>query len=1314
MDKKNKPIIKDIISPLEYILSKRIGGAVNINGIHYQILYACLTILKELNKGTNMSIQLEGIEDLDINNPQVRFSNSEYIQIKTSKNKLDAGTFWNLGVLQNYIEIYNIDPNSRFKLVYNMNIASGSLKELIDNKLSDSSRKYWEDKLATLEYSGINYPQFLKSISFESISVNGIIEQIICVLHQKWDVNKGAEKQFLQSLFYNVLSWSKNRKKVVYNDIKLLFQEILDSYSITPTNDAIKNNWISSVKYELQNKDYSNYYDGKAALPIHIAQGLPVRRIAWENKIKDQLDISDIIVIKSSSGQGKSTLAWQVGFNLKDNYSIYQIQFCPDWDSANSIVQFIESRINLGQLPLIIVDGLNNTIQGWKYITEKTVGLPVKYIITARNEDWYRYGSEIPKVSLHIININLSVEEAKNIYKQLEKKKKLHKDVTSWQSSWEKVQDSSLLIEYTYLLTKGEMIEDRLKYQISTLNKTQSSNSKVEILRMVSLADCMNIKIKTSNLIPYIEKTVGFQQDRGETLKELENEYFLSFKAEYIIGLHPVRSKHLVDLLHKLLPIEDSLINLCEILEENSLFEFFSNVPLLTNTNNKQNLYNKLGKYLSDRRFSEMVIALDGLLHVEPQIYWNNNKEIYNDAFNTGGIELFSMTTVPSTGQNHPILDLENLANSIGDDFSSNLKFLSELGRKLPKFVIQDTEVFLLASCLQKYLKSRTTPVDSYSGLEFLIKWFKILELPLILSTQLLSNIEIKYFIENINSFELEEAKEIALYFQNTDKEKYTKLAVNNKSTLISYLKEKTNSLTIAINKNNVFINYLLYGNNVSEANEFSVSRVQTIYTFLPFYEKYCTEAILLPYPSEELVATVKQNSIKNLSPAAIPNEFDVHLNQIWYTTLLKNYEESSVYDWQKNFIALREQAARVVLHSCQLIDSLLEGNEKKMNSILRELTNESTLFSKLDSTRKRYPTFNKKYNEKNKQSDNEKNINEWLFNFRNVNNQLVNIFTPKTEHNRNIAIINIKASCFSLENMQICFRNIMSDTFKYFDTEVLENREKEVYERLYATTQYYISRIPLNDKPVIHVAKNIAKEWWKKQLENRIQDLKIILEKINDLGNLYNFYIPTYIEETSTLTTVTIGIENIDFSSEQSLHELVIALAKLSEFPADFFIILNVQNGIALNGLRFQKTFFQKINALLTGKEEDISDLTPLPVFPDETTLRTLPELKLPNIEKNKNSSKDNKFEIIIELWKLLEYRNRLDAKSEIEKNWLRGIEQDTITKINNLSSSINDTIFLKWVQGGIEKTNILSIDIILAQINKLTSNDSTPMHGL
>jgi hypothetical protein len=133
-------------------------------------------------------------------------------------------------------------------------------------------------------------------------------------------------------------------------------------------------------------------------LPIHIAQGLPVRRILWERKIESLLNESDSVIIKSSSGQGKSTLAWQTGYNKKDLYDIYQVQYCPDVESANSILQFLQTRLNIGQSPLIIFDGLNSSLKSWNYVVENAANLPVKFIITTRNEDWYRYGSVCFKI----------------------------------------------------------------------------------------------------------------------------------------------------------------------------------------------------------------------------------------------------------------------------------------------------------------------------------------------------------------------------------------------------------------------------------------------------------------------------------------------------------------------------------------------------------------------------------------------------------------------------------------------------------------------------------------------------------------------------------------------------------------------------------------------------------------------------------------------------------------------------------------------------------------------------------------------------
>ncbi|BEG99077.1 hypothetical protein [Bacteroides sedimenti] len=1278
---------------LEPVLAKRIGGAVNITGIYYQVLYACLAILREL-QNSNATIRLEGIEDIDINNSIIT-NGFEYTQLKSSKNKLDAYGFWDLGVLQNYLEVYHKEPCSRFRLVYNMKTTDGNLKNLFEGNLDEKSKKYWFDKLNSLPYKGLNYSQFIETISFEFASINDITSQILKLLYKEWNVNIGTEGQFLRSLFYNALIWSRDRKEINKNDVAVLFQDITDSFSKAPINEAIKNDWIRTILFSKEEKDYSNYYEGKAALPIHIAQGLPVRRILWERKIESLLNESDSVIIKSSSGQGKSTLAWQTGYNKKDLYDIYQVQYCPDVESANSILQFIQTRLNIGQSPLIIFDGLNSSLKSWNYVAENAANLPVKFIITTRNEDWYRYGSDVSKSNIQFIDINLSKEEARSIYDELQKKGKLNIS-DSWQSVWEKVQEKGLLIEYTYLLTKGEMIQERLKYQVSTLNKTQSAAAKLEILRLVSLADSMNIKIRTHALLKHIAENIGFSQDRGEILKELADEYFLNFENIYIGGLHPVRSNHLVAILHENLPIKDSLISLFILLDEIYFSDYFINAPLHLDANNKKSFYDELGAILSQRNFNQMVLALDGVFHLEPQMYWSNNRQIYDDSYETGSVELFTMTSIPFT--DYAVPQLDELANTLGE-MGKGFSKLSELAKQLPRFTINETDVYQLASSIQKHLKKRDEKIETYIGFGSLAQWFKALNLSLIFNVDVFSKIDVEYFFVNINSIELNEAKEIATFCLINKKEEYLKYSKKYRKDLISYLKRTTDSLTIEEKGNELHINYLLYGDDVTNANEMSVQRIQVVYTFLPVYERYCTEAIILPFPNEEVVSFTRESSKKQMPPGNIVNEFDVHLNQIWYKTILKNYESVSVYEWQKSIIEFRENALELVFNLCQYIDSLLEANNKKQQSSLQKIIKLSEHFRKLDIALKPYPTFNQKYNEDNSRRIKETNINNWRSSLRNVSNQMLNIFTPKEEHDRSVVLYNLKATFLSTGDMQECFNLIVRGSFEYFDASLLESRELELYERLCTIVQYYISQIPLNDKPAIKGAKNVAKEWWKTQIKNKLQQLKMIFENASTNED-YIFYFPSKFEETDTLTYVTIGIEGLDFSNGDSLQKLSIDLVGLADFSADFYTILNIENGVVLSGLRFRQDFFKALRDELNDlPSENILDLMPLPVFPDEKMIQTLSGVSLPP-QSSGNTIQDKKFQMLIELWKLKEYRNHLNIKSPIENEWLTKVEEKITSDIKKLQVNFDDSEFVKWIDSIILNSTKLSTSFIVEKI--------------
>lgn len=1293
----SQSILKQVTGNLDSILLKRNGGTINFRGIHFQVLYACHLILQELKKDSEAkSIQLEGIEDIDLHTFQSITINSEYIQLKSSVNKMDAGTFWGLGVLQNFLEVYEKNPDSRFKLVYNMKIADGNLSALISKKQGQPVSKFWLDKLETLSHK-INVSDFVDRISFEPQSTNELYSKIQLLLYKEWNVNKGTELQFLNALFYNILVWSTNRAIVSKTDVVCLFQNIKDSFSKAPVNKAIQNNWVLKVSYLDNGKQSDDYYDGKAARPLHIIQELPVRRISWEKRIEEAIKKSNIVVIKSSSGQGKSTLAWQISYNLKPNHTIYQLNTCRDIDESNAVVEFLESRVLIGEAPLVVIDGLDSSVIAWSSIAEKTNDMPIKFLITARQEDWFRFGADISRINLIPIDISLSTQEAKDIFEQFKRKKKIHPDIKEWQPVWEQVLNKGLLIEYTYLLTKGQMIHERLSAQIKYLYHSASSAAKIEILRMVSLADCLNIKLETVKLINYVKSEIGFQQDRGILLNELEKEYFLNFDGQYVEGLHPVRSNHLKDLLHDNLPIEESLINLLKMVNEDYRHDFFINTPLLLTNGNKAIFYKGLASFLSEGEISDMVFALDGIMHGEPQRYWISNKEVFDEAYNTGGIELFSMVTVPFTELN----TLDELSRIMGER-GRNFQQLAELKKKLPTYSFENVDLVLFANALKDELAKRTTPLTSYQGLEFLFKWFK--KLKLAFSLPFLQN---KILIDDLISMDIQEAKEFMLYLQISNPVSFKEFINKNKNVILSYLKVSTNSLTIDEKDGNVYIQYLLFDSEANKANEFSVFRIQVVHAFFPFYEKYCTEAILLPFPSEEIISVVKQNSIKHLTEEAIGNLFDVHLNKIWLYTIQKNYQETSAYEWQKNTIEVRKIAIEWSKNIVKLVDSLLEGNNDKKERVLLSIDQVRAKLGNAIAKKRAYPKYEKKYFELNNHLPEEKEINKWFSSLSNTNKQLLNIFVPKEENDRNVALINLKAVYLELGNMQKAFRNIEDKTIPYFDSESICQDEQKCFERLYATIQYYISHIPLENKKAVRVAQKAVEEWWPQAKNEKLNRLKTILNVIEEDSN-YEFILPDSLEETETLTYATFGIIDIDFSDEEAFFQLSMDLSMLSNLDIDFFTIIVVKDNVAYGGARFKRDYFEAFNELLMGVENINQDgLTPLPIYVDEKVIGILPGISLP-APTVIGREKEKQFQILFELWKLSEHRSRLNSESEIEKNWLQTIDSQTnkmIEKIMN-SGGQRDDDFSEFVNKGLDKNVVYTKEDVLQQLFKTARN--------
>lgn len=1269
---KKKRIQKDVttLEQIKYsvddLMPKRTGGSINFKGIEFQLLYAVHTILSKLITNEGRQIRLEGIEDLDI----LENDYTEYVQVKSSINPIDAGKLWGLNVLQNFMEVYSKEPTAFFRLVHNTTFAKGNL-DIFAVSPPETTILFWQAKFEEAGYSlsTESLKTFFKQVTTETISANKLYAESVKLLYKQYAINNDTETSFIKAIFYNVFQWSKSRTLISTIDLDQLIQSVRDGYSKFPSNPALQHNWITAISYSQESAVAAeDYYEGKAARPIHIALGLPVERPMLEAEIIKTLEESNITIIKSSSGQGKSTLAWQVGqkMGLWD-LKVYQVNYCPDWEQATAVAEFVETRLKIGETPLLIIDGLSQLVARWDLLANLVLDKPVKILITTREEDWYRYGADVSKASMKTVNIKLTITEAENIFKELQKNNKVHKDIRSWQPAWEKLEQKGLLIEYVYLLTSGEMLNDRLSHQIKQLQNEPGSPAKIEILRLVSLADVLNIRIRTQKLTTYINDSIRFDTDRNEVYRQLEKEYYLKFEREYIEGLHPIRSKHLVDILHSHIAVDESLLTLLAIIDDESIYDYFIAAPNFVDQANKEHFYKQAAVILAKGDFPGMVYAIDGLMHYEPSRYWLENKAIYDEVFATGGIQLFVYDTVPF----NKLHTLEKLSGSMSDIPGNNLHFILSKLKELDSYNFDQSDISILVRHLHALLKKKKN-IRNAEGVVFLSKWFKKtgFEFPDIL------DLNEQKLLEVLPTKEIGQSADLFHFFSITQPSAYKKLIASHRDTVIGWIKRKTNTLTITEEGNSIHITYLL-DENADKANEYSVYRINIVHAFFPDYAHYCTEVNILPFPNEEIYKVVVQNGRKAMPKENIFDDFDIHINQIWSKTILMNYTSLSAYDWQRQYFDFRKNAIVVVRLCVRIFECLLTKNHSRLKTVINDWEQNANRHLATHLVLKKYPSYNPKYFETEKFVKEQGKIESFFGSFRNFLNQMMGIFTPKTEHNKHLPIINIKDAVYNLSAMQTAFNTITDSSVAYFPFESIVAQEKDWYTRLSHTAQFYIHHSKTAWTETIIDPMRSVTQWWEAEQKKNLAALHAIIKEYEEFSS-FTFFLPTEIIEEESLRSVGIGVQGCDLvdTQQSDLFDLSMGLHKLAGTGIHFFtfVFINEEKEV-VGSFRFNSDYFDRFNSLVETGEFDQEDSfsTPLPVTPEKTLLEKIEgDIHIKTVVPDKNNT--DYYKMMIEIWKLSEYRQCLSS-SKPEQDWLAESENKFS---NSILSYIQSTAYL------------------------------------
>lgn len=691
---KKSPVAKVNIQEL---MESRDGGQIALRGYSYQFLYSCNLIL---SSDADTVFTLEGIEDID----SVKYSDGSktitHIQLKYSTQRQDA-SFMD-SVLKNYLEAYLLDKNRNFKLVYDFSVATGNLSKLFLGNLDKSAKEFWKTKIDSIKketslwnWNDFNFEDFIQRLSFENVKKDFLEKSIEDLLVKNFEINADNISLFANSIKLLCFDKMESRGEISYCEITQCVENVKFDISKGPKNPA--HAWIQRLQFLKSDEYSSDYYEGKKATPSDIANNLPVMRQTVENEIIDSIGKNTITIIKTSSGQGKTTLALRAMSLLNEEYTPYQIIRCNNDAELGHIVEYFRMRTRIGEKPLILLDNLDAHLSEWNLLAQLLqtgVTYHYKLLITSRENDWYNYGGDISNLHhLQIIKPILSEKEAENIYSVLKEEGKLHEDITDWRNAWSKIAERQLLIEYVYLLTHGEMINERISAQMKEIGNAEAGGTKFELLRKVCFADVCGIKLETKSLIR--DLTVKTDLDIGEILKSLADEFLvhISSEGDYIEGLHPVRSQHIINRLHEYVSLDETALSIAKIASPSDISVLFSHYPEFDFEKNK--FYADIvDMWICRPDLSYFVQALRGAFSGSVMQYFQMNRALFDDAHKHGGLMLVATELCPFANfkeYEYELNTLEKMSEMMPDNI--NIQHMIKLRDSIPKFRTSKTDI---------------------------------------------------------------------------------------------------------------------------------------------------------------------------------------------------------------------------------------------------------------------------------------------------------------------------------------------------------------------------------------------------------------------------------------------------------------------------------------------------------------------------------------------------------------------------------------------------------------------------------------------
>lgn len=1269
--KENRGVPKKTVIELQ---ESRDGGQIALRGYSYQFLYSCYLILSTKDKDSEFN--LEGIEDIDSITYENEIKSITHIQLKYSTIKQDASFM--SSVLKKFLEVYLLDKNRSFKLVYDFSVAKGHLSKLFQGNLDAVSRRYWQEVIEKIKkeasfwnWECYDFDDFISKILFENIKKDSLGESVECELIANYDITTDNINLFANGIKMLCFEKMEQRGNITLEEIRNCIEAIKEDISKGPQNPAHR--WIRKVDFTLSTDSSTDYYEGKKATPADIVRNLPVSRPMLEKEIIDSVQSNMITVVKSSSGQGKTTLALKTQFSLQSEYVPYQIICCNNVQEIAFIVEYFKSRMRLGEKPLILLDNLDAHIREWNALVQlmqSELTYNYRILITSRENDWYNYAGDISNLhSLNIVKPILSEDEAKSIFNILQKNGYLHSTIVDWRKSWSMIEEKKLLIEYVYLLTHGEMIEERISKQMQEIGASNTGGIKFEILRQVCFADICGIKVSVVKLAREMSIKTGY--DVGELIKSMVNEFLVQVcnDGEYVEGLHPVRSQHIVTRLHEFYPLDETAFAVTKIAEIKDFSVLFSHYPEYEF--DKEKLYSNIVNYWWNPENLECFVhMIRGVFSGSVMQYYRENRDVFDDANEHGGLFLLATSLCPfiEFQEIEESMDtLEKMLEMFPDNL--NVQYLVQLRDSVSKIDISQTDIFILSTKLYKKMKDMPTiniiDLNSYA---IIADWLYNVDSSMNLAT----NIDLENLWNRSEEYTLDTISSLMYTSFSGNKEGYNNFIEVNLQQILRYLKHKTLSHVLYVDENRgVHVEYVIRLSEIRERNDESVSRLKYICKTLPIFEIYYSDAIM---PELEMLEIYKipDDAHKEIPIRNLIIMFRQEFTSLWLKTIQSNYEFDSVIEWLDHWFSARVCVCDILDKLCSYMYKILEG--KNASSIGEDIDRKIAQYDKYLIEINAYPKENRPFDKASDlPSGFSKVKNEYFTSIQNFLGQFVSLIR-KEKKGVNLALYNIQQAMASMYQMQSFFSELpLDDGFKNKHVFLCQQEFIKLNE-VYMCCCYYLEHLMNKKFNKYHV------KLWYTSVQNA--KLKQVNEPLKQIQHIYNIEFPVRTYDEGIFSCYPIVLKEFDFTNDEMVQDFIINVASISQFPYDYLILMccNEEENIIPKALRFSKRFFETAHSTLCLQEEKEIDVlsSPYPVDVTENMLECFDtEFKIQSEEINPNYRYIG--DVAEELWIYSKNRELLHANEDrLYRDYMFSLLKENIdTMLHKIKEKINVEIY-------------------------------------